>query len=40
MTWIPVNVELIKNPINWITIILMVVIPAIAVNTYLQAKEE
>lgn len=30
MDWVPINWGLIKNPLNWITIILMVIIAGFA----------
>lgn len=33
--WFPVNWDLIKNPLNWITVILMVVFFGIVVDVFI-----
>lgn len=31
-SWIPINVELIRNPYNWVVVVLMVVIAGLALH--------
>ena len=32
MKWVPINFDLIKNPYNWVVIVLMVVIAGLALH--------
>jgi len=31
-SWVPINIELIRNPYNWVVVVLMVVIAGLALN--------
>lgn len=30
--WVPLNIDLLKNPLNWLVVFFMIVVPLIAVS--------